>query len=244
MINRQRKMAERRNRQKVDRRKKVGAKHPTRGNTRTLSDTQFRSRRGGGIQNLIGLLDRHQRPTGLGHVVTSAFVGALVGTMLALWVIHVTGKFSTPWTYMLNLSSVLLLKVILQWTWTIWVNPFAEKQARIFVSNRTGQKLPALRGNMSQDGSKQVQSLVTTVIAAIGVATVLVTTENLKPAWLLESLGTVIASASLAALTLTAEAMSTKTTIYALWKNRHQYQETPSYQQSTKGSGRTRKGRR
>ena len=82
--------------------------------------------------------------------------------MLALWVIHVTGKFSTPWTYMLNLSSVLLLKVILQWTWTIWVNPFAEKQARIFVSNRTGQELPDARGNMSQGGDKQVQSLVTT----------------------------------------------------------------------------------
>ena len=196
------------------------------------------------MQYAIGLMERHQRPTGFGHVATSAFIGALVGTVLALWVIHVTGKFPTPWTYMLNLGSVLLLKVIHQWIWTMWVIPFVEKQARQFVARSTGQELPDPSANMSQDGSKQVQSFVTTVIAAVGVSTVLVTTEDLKPAWLLESGWIVIASASLAALTLTAEAMSTKTMIYALWKNRHQYQETLSYQNSTKGSGRTPRGKR
>ena len=196
------------------------------------------------MQNVIGMMDRHQRPMGFGHVVVSAFLGAFVGTMLALWVVHVTGRFPTPWTYMLNLGSILFLKVILQWIWTIWVNPFAAKQARQFVAQRTGQEPPDSNANLSQNGSKQVQSMVTTVIAAVGVATVLVTTEDLKPVWLLEPLGIVIASASLAALTLTAEAMSTNTTIYALWKNRHQYQETLSYKKSTKGNGRVPRGRR
>ena len=241
---RQRKKEGRRNRQNVVRRKKVQAKHRTRGDTKVLSDGQSRYWTGGGIQNVIQLLDQHQRLMSLGHVVANAFVGALVGLILALLVIHFTGKFSTPWTFILNLGSVLLLKVILQWGWTIWVNPFVEKQAGIFVSDRTGQELPDGRGNVSQGDDKLVQSLITSCVAAVGMATVLVTTEDLKPAWLLESFGIVIASASLAALTLAAEAMSTKTTIVALWKNRHQYQETLGYQDSAYGNGRTRRGRR
>ena len=197
------------------------------------------------MQNSIELLvDRRQRGMSVGHVITSAFLGALVGILLALWVIHVTSKFSTPWTYMLNLGSVVLLKVVLQWTWTIWVNPFAEKQARIFVSNRTGQELPESIPDTSQSGRQQVQSLVTTVIAGIGVATVLGTTTELKPAWLLESSGIIFASASIGSLTLVAEALSTQTTIYALWKNRHQYQDTLSYQKSPKRNDRTPRGRR
>lgn len=231
-------------RQRVDHIKRDAAMNPTRDEAGTPSVVQSRSWLGAGTQNAIGLMDRHQRPTGFGHVVVSAFLGAFVGTMLALWVVHVTDRFPTPWTYMVNLASVLLLKVILQWIWTIWVNPFAAKQARLFVAQRTRQELPDSNANFSQNGSKQVQSLVTTVIAAVGVATVLVTTEDLKPAWLLEPLGIVIASASLAALTLTAEAMSTNTTIYALWKNRHQYQETPSYKKGGRGNDRGSRGRR
>ena len=193
------------------------------------------------MQNTVRLVDRHPRLMSLGNVVTSAFIGAVVGIVLALWVIHVTGRFQTPWTYMLNLATILLLKVILQWPWTIWVNPFAERQARTFVSNRTGQELPDSRGNMSRGGGQQVRSLVTTVVAAVGVATILVTTEDLTPAWLLEPKGIIIASASLAGLTCMAEALCTPTTIHALWKNRHQYQDSPGYQE---GNDRTHRGRR
>ena len=205
-------------------------KDPYQGNAQLISYKQSKTALGRWIQNSIGLLDRHQRPMSLGHVATSAFIGALVGGLLALWVIHVTGNFSTPWTYMLNLGSALLLKVVLQWIWTIWINPFADRQARLFVVNRTGQELPHLRRDKSQGGGQQVQSLVTTVIAAIGVATVLVTTKELTPDWLLEPTGIIFASASIGALTLVAEALSTQTTIYALWKNRHEYQETLAYQ--------------
>ena len=219
------------------RRRKGGFKHPKRGDTKTPSGPQSGFSMRGAIQNSVALVDRHQRLSSVGHVVTSVFIGLAVGTLLAIWVIYVTGNFSTPWTYMLNLGSVLLLKVILQWIWTTRVNPFAEKQAKIFVSNRTGQELQDSIENVSQGGGQQVQSLVTTVIAAVGVATVLVTTEDLKPAWLLESIGIITASALSATLTLMAEALSTQTTIYALWKNRHQYQETPSYQGSGRRAG-------
>ena len=231
-------------RQKGNRRVMVRIKHPPQGNAQTLSDRQSGTEMGRWIQNSIGLLDRHQRPMSVGHVVTSALIGALVGSLLALWVIHVTGKFPTPWTYMLNLGSVLLLKVVLQWIWTIWVNPFADRQARLFVANRTGQELPNSRRDASQGGGQQVQSLVTTIIAAIGVATVLATTKELKPAWLLEPYGIIFASATISALAFTAEALSTQTTIYALWKNRHQYQETLSYQESAKRNNGTYRGRR
>ena len=218
------------------------SKHPPQRNAQAISYTQTKPATTNWMQNSIRLLDRHQRPMSFGHIATSAFLGAIVGTLLALWVIHATGKFSTPWTYILNLGSALLLKVVLQWIWTIWVNPFADRHARLYVVNRTGQELPVSRRDTSQSGSQQVQSLVTTVIAALGVATVLVTTKELTPAWLLEPSGIIFAAASIGSLTLMAEALSTQTTIYALWKNRHQYQETQSYQESTNRNGRTRRG--
>ena len=141
----------------------------------------------------------------------------------------ITGDLPKPWTYILNFASVLVLKVVIQWFWTLRVNPFVVGQAKIFVEREQGQPIPDTP-EQPNTGSGQVGGLLTTLVATMAIATLLATEESITPEWLREPLAVVATSAIVAGVTLTAESLSTRSLIFALARNRREYQETRARQ--------------
>ena len=176
-------------------------------------------------QNTLHLLDKFPRRTAALNAVVTLFFGSVLGLVIALWVIHATGNLPKPWSYVLNFALVLVLKITIQWFWTLQVIPFVVRQTKIWVERKIGQPITgSIRQGNTDNG--QVGGILTTLIATMAIATLLVSEDSITPEWLKEHRAVITTSAIVAAVTLTAESLSTRPLISALARNQHEYQET------------------
>ena len=115
-----------------------------------------------GTQNTLNWLDKFPRWTAALNAVVTLFFGSTLGLAIALWVLYVTGNLPKPWTYILNFASVLILKIVIQWFWTLRVNLFVVGQTRLWVERKEGQPIPEPPKQLNT-GSGQVGGLLTTL---------------------------------------------------------------------------------
>ena len=193
------------------------------------------------MQTTMDWVDREPRQAAFLNVCTTAFQGLLLGLLMGLFAGLVTGGFSKVWTYAANTFIVMLLRAALQWLWVLRVTPLVYSLGRYLLRKRTGQDVPEGIGQKHL-GEEQVTRTVVPAIVSVAIATFL-STEELDPAWLNQTWA-IAAIASLGGgVSSLLEALSVPTNIYAIVRNRHQYQETRSYQSDTRRNNRASRRR-
>ena len=195
-----------------------------------------------GMQNSVDWVDREPRQAVFFNVLTTGSQGIILGLLMGLFAGLVTSGFPKVWTYATNTFAVMLLRVVLQWLWVLLGTPLVYSLGRTLFRQKTGQEIPE---GISQKPLGAEQSTRSTVpaIVSLAIATIL-TTEQVDPSWLNETWAIVVISALGGGGASLLEALAVPSNIYALRWNRHEYQETLSYQENTKRNGRTRQGQR
>ena len=193
------------------------------------------------MQTAVDWVDREPRQAAFSNVWATALQGLLLGLSMGLFAGLVTGGFSKVWTYAANTFAVMLIRAALQWLWVLRVTPQVHRLGQYLLRKRTGQDIPEGIGQKHL-GEEQVARTVVPAIVSVAIATFLAT-EELNPAWLNQTWAIAVIASLGGGVSSVLEALSVPTNIYAIVRNRHQYQETLSYQSGTKRNNRANRRR-
>ena len=186
-------------------------------------------------------VDTEPRQAAFLNVVVTALQGLLLGLLMGLFAGLVTGGFSKVWTYAANTFAVMLLRAALQWLWVLGGTPLVHWVGQYLFRKRTGQDVPETILQKPL-GEEQVARTVVPAIVSVAIATFLAT-EDLNPAWLNQAWAIAVIASLGGGISSVLEALSVPTNIYAIVRNRHQYQETEGYQSGTKRNNRANRRR-
>lgn len=201
-----------------------------------------------GKNRVANLVDGKPRLASLANVCVLFVMGSVMGLGLFLVTWNFTSQFDKPWVYVMNTLIAMTIKLLLQWFVVFIGIPMVIGIGRELVFQRTGVRPP--RTPRDSIDSPLPNSMTITALATMILATEL-SQDGIRPIGFIDPsdglwAGTVVVV--MGGLTAFLEGLSVPTTIYALVKNRHAYQETQSYQrtnsQSSRGRGRRQRNNR
>ena len=190
-----------------------------------------------GRDRVTTLLDGKPRIASLANLLVLFGMGSVIGLGLFLVTWNFTSQFDKPWVYVMNTLIAMTIKLLLQWFMVLIGTPMAIGIGRELLFQRTGKHPPRTTGDSID--SPLPNSMTVTALATMILATEL-SKGSVQPIWFVDPsnklwAGTVVTA--IGGLTAVLEGLSVPTTIYALVKNRHAYQDSKGYQRTNRRNG-------
>ena len=179
------------------------------------------------FQQTLDLVDEKPRLAVALNIGSYAIQGLFLGLAMGLIAALLTGQFPKLWTYVANTFAVMLLRAVLQWVWTLKVNPLVRLTAGRFIARRQRIALPE-RVLRQTPVNNSVGTITGPAVVSLAIATIL-STETLEPVWLTNPSTIIGASILGGVIASMMEAFALPANIYAMWHNRHPYQENPNF---------------
>ena len=182
------------------------------------------------LVNQFPTVESHPRAAAIGNALLNVLFGGAIGIIAAGAVLGFSYLLDQPWNYLATAAALLLAKTVWRWVTTLWLGPLVSKVTATVFERHTGVEVP----EHAQRPSWGEQSVsIVTLGATIAVAGYL---NNLGSgggnATEALSNGAIMGVTSGAgAVTAVAQGLSSRVTIIALWRNRHDYQNSTAYQQ-------------
>lgn len=192
------------------------------------------------LVNQFPKLESHPRGAAIGNALLNLLFGGAIGIIAAGAVLGFSTLLEQPWNYLATAAVLLLAKTVWRWVTTLWLGPLVSNVTAVVFERQTGVEVPesAKRFNWGE----QSVSIVTlgATIAVAGYLNNLGSGDGNATEALSSS---VIMGVTLGAgaVTAVAQGLSSRVTIIALWRNRHDYQNSTAYQQgraNARGQGR------
>ena len=168
------------------------------------------------------LLEGPRRAIALHILLVPLLGGGLVGLLIAIAIDRFTTFTDDKlWIYAFGISIALLLKILGQWIWLVFLRPLLPKYVRSMLDRIGLQSVKT--GRIAPEQSSQLSILVGVVVAT-AIATILAT-EDVSPGWVSTFPSNLLTPAIAGAIAGTLESVSASSKLYPLWYNRNFYEE-------------------
>ena len=195
------------------------------------------------LVNQFSKLESHPRGSAIANVLLNLLFGGILGVVAASAVFGFSALLDQPWNYLTTAATLLLAKTVWRWVTTLWLGPFVSNVSATVFEQQTGIEVPdqAQRPNWGEH-SVSIITLGATIAIAGYLSNLGYGAENATEAM---SNGAILGITSCAgAVTAASQSLSARVTIIALWRNRHDYQDSTAYQQVRGNAQGSAKGRR
>lgn len=182
------------------------------------------------LVNQFPKLERHPRNAAIANVLLNLLFGGVIGVAAASAVLGFSALLDQPWNYLTTAAILLLAKTAWRWVTTLWLGPFASNVAATIFERQTGIEVPehAQRPNWGEH-SVSIITLGATIAIAGYLNSLGSGTGNATE---MLGNGAILGITSCAgAVTAASQNLSGRVAINALWRNKHDYQNSTAYQQ-------------
>lgn len=175
----------------------------------------------------LSFTEKRQRLGALLNLLLIGIQGLILGIASAGSVWSLDKILDSPWLYVAAAAISLTVKVVLSWLNVLFREPLTYDVAGQHFENSTGIPVPrGVRPRTEAQSSTFTITVATTIALAIYLTTLNVNgnsqVDNWTALWLTAVSGLFVAMS---------ENLCHRAIIIALWRNRPEYQDSPSYQQ-------------
>ncbi len=187
------------------------------------------------LVNQFPKLESHPRIAAIANVLLNLLFGGVIGVVAASAVLGFSSLLDQPWNYLTTAATLLLAKTVWRWVTTLWLGPFVSSVSATIVEQKTGIEVPE-HAQRSNWGEHSVS--IITLGATIAIAGYL---NNLgsgagNATEVLSNSAILGITSCAGAVTAASQNLSGRVTIIALWRNRHDYQNSTAYQQGKRNA--------